>query len=85
MNFHLAPTYIKSLRKLVKTQPKILQAVKNTLKTLQTPPTHPSLKLHKLSGKDRWSIKVKPNVIITFTYVKNGLLLTNIGSHDEVY
>jgi addiction module RelE/StbE family toxin len=54
---------------------------------LQKDPSHPGLRLHKLSGKKQeyWSISIKSNLRIIFRYTLEGILFTNIGSHDEVY
>lgn len=50
-------------------------------------PKHPSLRLHKLSRKniELWSISIKGNLQIIFQYVKKGILITDISSHNQVY
>ena len=46
-----------------------------------------ALRLHKLSGEKRgyWSISIESDLRIIFCFTKAGILLTDIGSHDEVY
>ena len=47
--------------------------------------THPSLKLHKLSGENIWSISVNKSIRIILSIVDNKIYLLEIGTHDEVY
>lgn len=85
MEIFLSTRFKRSYRKRVKPYPTKVNRVKKTLKIFQEYQNHPSLKLHKLSGKDRWSIKVEMDLIITFQYVQAGIVLMDIGTHNEVY
>lgn len=87
MNIFVSSAYIKAHRRLTKKNPQLVEKIKTTLRLLQHNPVHPSLRLHKLSGKDidQWNISVSPNLRIVFQYVVGGILLTDIGTHDEVY
>ena len=87
MEIYLSSKYKKSHRKVVKKNPHLQSKIKKQLQILLGDPRHPSLSLHKLEGKlyTSWSIKIQKNVRLTFTYIKDGILLIDIGTHDEVY
>ncbi len=73
-------------RKIVRKHPKLSEKIDTQLKLLIINPKHPSLRLHKISGKySVWSISVTADLRILFDFVKTGVLLIDIGTHDEVY
>lgn len=59
--------------------------LRNYRKLLKKNPT--SLRLHKLQGKmvTDWSITIEQDLRLIFTYVKDGVLLIDIGKHEDVY
>lgn len=87
MRIFISSHYTKQLKKLAKKRPQIITKTKEKLAIFQEDSLHPSLKLHKLTGKDgeTWSISIEYDLRLTFVYTKEGILLTDIGSHDEVY
>ena len=87
MKILLSSKYIKSYRKLVTNNPPLHIKTKKQLKILLQNPKHPSLRLHKLSGEkiEQWSISVAKNIRIIFEYTDDGIYLTNIGTHNQVY
>lgn len=87
MNIYVSSAYIKTHRKLTKNNPLLTEKIKEKIALFQNNPLHPSFRLHKLSGKqiDQWSISVSSNIRVIFQYVAEGVLLTDIGSHNEVY
>lgn len=87
MNVYLSKNFIKASKKLTKNNLLIKEKIKKKIKLFTNNPKHPSLKLHKLKGKmvEDWSFSVENNLRIVFTYVEEGVLLVDIGSHDEVY
>ena len=56
---------------------------------VSTDPHHPSLRLHKIKslGKDYSAISINYDfrIILTFIFENKGILLLDIGTHDEVY
>jgi len=46
---------------------------------------HPSLRLHKLSGTEIYSILVNMSIRIVFKKSKDCFYLLDIGKHEEVY
>ncbi|MCR4264236.1 MAG: type II toxin-antitoxin system RelE/ParE family toxin [Candidatus Roizmanbacteria bacterium] len=87
MNIDSSPFFKKRLKKIVKKNISLANTIDKQLKLLNIQPGHPSLNLHKINDLDRnlWSITVKGNLRILFKYSGEGIILTNIGNHDEVY
>lgn len=75
----------KQLKRLLVQNPKIKTIVSKTLHLLRNNPNHPSLRLHKLTGKSTWSVSVSMRIRIIFGIRGNKIYLLRIGSHDEVY
>ncbi len=79
----------KFLKHLVKfkNQQKTNTKIIKQLKLLQQSPNHPSLRLHKLSGKNQkyYSISVDRSIRIICTLEKDGWYVFDIGTHDQVY
>lgn len=56
------------------------------LRLLTLNPRHPSLRLHKIESRNSaWSISIDMSLRILFVYRAYGILLVDIGSHNEVY
>lgn len=87
MRIFISPYFKKRYQRLIKKNPQLRTLTDKKISLFEKNPLHHSLRLHKLSGKviDQWSISLKGDLRIVFQYVKEGILLTDIGSHDEVY
>lgn len=91
MNTDFSPLCKKRLASL-KTKNRVLfNKTTKQLKLFQLRPDHPSLRLHKLSGKleDTWSLSITRSIRMVFYYrivqeEKRAVFIT-IGTHDEVY
>lgn len=84
----LPSLYFKSkVRKLVAKNSPLARKIDQQLKLLLEHPEQGSLRLHKLTGdrKEQWSISVDRSLRIIFQYVPDGILLVDIGKHEEVY
>jgi mRNA-degrading endonuclease YafQ of YafQ-DinJ toxin-antitoxin module len=79
------PGFDRSLRKIVRKNPKLKERVREQIKRLARNPNHPSLKLHKLSGQKNWSVSVTTDIRIIFTIEERTILCVKIGTHDEIY
>lgn len=77
----------RKLKRLAKKNPLLTGKLDQIVRMLLKNPDHPSLRLHKLSGKssNQWSLTVERDLRIIFQYTVEGILFTDIGSHDEVY
>ena len=87
MNIHLSSGFLRDYRKLLKKNPQLKIKIAEKLSLFENNPNHPSLRLHKLQGKMiiDWSISIALDLRLVFVYVEDGILLVDIGSHDEVY
>jgi addiction module RelE/StbE family toxin len=78
---HLSSGFVKEHRVLSR---KIQLKLSKTVGLLLKNPLHPSLRLHKLSGKldDHWSISINKQYRVIFQKMENGdILLVSIGTH----
>ncbi len=87
MIIHTTSHFERQLRKLSRKNHLLPIILDQKIEILSRDEKYPSLKLHKLTGdqKEYWSISVLPNIRVVFRYTLDGIIFTNIGSHDEVY
>ena len=82
-------SYLRRVKKFIKKHPELISQYEKTLKLLELNPTHPSLRLHKLSGKlselFSVSINISYRISIYFLITEDKIIPVDIGSHDEVY
>jgi len=85
----LTDGYRKKAIKFLKKHTELKKRYIKTLTVLQNDPYHPSLRLHKLQGKQRdyfsISINMSYRVVIDFVIENEEIIPIDIGSHDEVY
>lgn len=81
----LSERFKKQLEKNVRKDPKLWQKVTKTLQLLSKDIKHPSLGLHKLSGKENWSVSVSKSYRIIFTIENDALFCSKFGTHEDVY
>ena len=81
--------YEKKLLKFLKKHQNLIKKYEKTIFILESNPNHPSLRLHKLQGKQKEyysvSLDMEYRLIIDFVIIDNIIYLIDIGSHDEVY
>lgn len=87
MIIHETSNYSRKFKKLVKRDQDLGQKVDRKLQLFVADRDYPSLRLHKIekAGETLWSISVDLRTRILFNYVEDGILLFDIGGHDEVY
>jgi toxin HigB-1 len=82
-------SYIRRAEKFVRRHPELVTQYEKTLKLLEVDPTHPSLRLHKLSGKlaPLYSVSINMSYRISFEFMiqEDTIIPVSIGTHDEVY
>lgn len=82
-------SYQKKAKKFLDKHPEITNQYVKALKLLSINVDHPSLRLHKLSGRftglSSISINLSYRIIIHFIIKNNQIVLIDVGSHDEVY
>src|SRR3990172_6495332 len=82
-----SPDFVKKYKKLISKNSLLQIKIRSKLKLFSLNKNHNSLRLHKIksNGVDMWSISVDMGLRIMFVYRDYGILLINIGGHDEVY
>lgn len=82
-------SYIRRATKFIKRHPEIVSQYQKTLKLLEANPTHPSLRLHRLSGKLQGlysvSINMSYRISLEFIIHEDTVIPVDVGTHDEVY
>lgn len=81
--------YEKRARRFLKRHPDLESHYLTTLKILETNPFHPSLRLHRLSGRlsglHSISITISYRITLEFLIQGNDIVPVDIGDHDTVY
>jgi mRNA-degrading endonuclease YafQ of YafQ-DinJ toxin-antitoxin module len=85
MKLILSRRFQRDLNNLLKSNPQIKEKITKTFKLMQVDLTHPSPRLHKLSGTNNWSVSVDISIRIILHKESDKLFLLRIGYHDEVY
>ena len=91
MRFQLVFTeqYTKRAARFLRRHPEIEQQYLKTLQLLEADPFHPSLRLHKLSGRldSLHSVSINLSYRITLEFLINDceIVPVNVGDHDTVY
>ncbi|MFO7810363.1 MAG: plasmid stabilization protein [Candidatus Delongbacteria bacterium] len=82
-------TYNKKAKKFLKKHPDLAVQYEKTVELLEINPHHPSLRLHKLTGKlsDLYSVYVNITyrMSIEFLIQDEKIIPVEIGTHEEVY
>ena len=81
--------YNRRAAKFLKRHPDVESQYVKTLELLELNPHHPSLRLHRLSGKleglQSVSINMKYRITIEMIITDSEIVLINVGDHDAVY
>ena len=81
--------YEKRARQFLNQHPEMVSTYTKTLQLLAANPRHPSLRLHRLSGKleDVYSVSINLSYRITLELlIQDGQIIpVNVGDHDAVY
>jgi len=78
----------KDLKKIFRKDKELAQKVKKQLILFKQNPKHPSLRVHKLSGKlnNMWSLTINESIrMIYLLQDKDQAYFVDIGTHNEVY
>jgi addiction module RelE/StbE family toxin len=93
MKIAWTPKSLRAFKRLIRKNPNLRPLIEQTLRQLAEDPFHPSLHTHKLKGDlaNSWSCSIDYSYRLLFEFVENpadeteGILLINLGDHDEVY
>lgn len=75
----------RELAGLIKAHRVSVGRIEKILALLLTNPAHPSLRLHKLSGTNNYSVSVNLKLRVLIHFEAEQTYLLRIGSHEEVY
>lgn len=81
----LSKKFDKELKKSIRNNPKLWKKVGKTLRLMSNDIKHPSLKLHKLSGGNNWSVSVSKSYRLIFNIFEDKIMCIKFGTHEEVY
>ena len=88
-SLEITPTYTKRLIKFLKKHQDLKERYYKVITLLEADPYHPSLRLHKLSGRLNMlysvSLNMQYRITMEFTIVEGKITPVNIGTHEEVY
>jgi len=85
MKIYFTERFIKKIEKMQKNNPSLNLKVQKTLRVFKNNPSHPSLRLHKISTSSNYSISVNMEIRIILNWKRDMVYILNIGTHDEVY
>ena len=87
MSIYTSKCFDRAYKKLTKNNFKLKTEIKFALSILSLDDGDARLRKHKLISRknQEWSISVNHKIRITFSYDGEDIVLTNLGSHDEVY
>jgi addiction module RelE/StbE family toxin len=88
MHILLSPFVNKELQRIKHKDKKLIEKIEKQLFLFQSNPKHPSLRVHKLTGKKEfaWSISITMSLRMVYQLVDdNTAYFIDIGTHDEVY
>ena len=82
-------SYTRRAVRFLRKHPDMRRQYEKTLQLLELNPFHPSLRLHKLTGRfgDLHSVSINLAYRITIEFlIENAVMIpVDVGSHDEVY
>lgn len=87
MNYTFSTEVQRQLKEINKKDQKLSKKIYKQLSIFLKNPKHPSLRIHKLSGrlKNYYSISITQGFRMTYLLSEGKAHFTKIGTHDEVY
>jgi mRNA-degrading endonuclease YafQ of YafQ-DinJ toxin-antitoxin module len=73
------------LKKIIGKDQQLKKLIKKQIEILSVNPNHNSLRLHKLSGVNNWSVSINKSIRIIISIRGKYILCTEIGKHEDVY
>jgi len=86
---HYTSPFRKRAKRFRRRHPEMVKRYEKTLQILEVNPFHPTLRLHRLSGKlhslHSVSINRQYRILLHFVIKDDLIIPVDVGSHDEVY
>lgn len=84
MRIDYSSKFIKSFKKLEKTDQDAFQNQLSKFLNKPVPPFHPSLRIKKVQGTNGiFEMTITMGIRMTWEFTEDGILLRNIGEHDK--
>lgn len=80
-----ASVFQRQLKRLIRKNPQLKNKILLILKQLNKGINNSSLKLHKLSGENNWSLSISYSIRMIIHLEGKCIFCLKIGTHDEVY
>lgn len=81
----LSSKFDQDVRKLTRYDQKYKAKLQKTINLLELKVDQPSLRLHKLSGTNFYSVSIDKSIRIILSIEGNNVFLMKIGKHEDVY
>lgn len=85
MQLRFTKSFGLEYKKVVKGNDRLKAKIDKQLHILQENPAHPSLRLHKLSSQEYWSISIDRSIRILIIIKKEWIYVYHIGKHEDIY
>lgn len=87
MRLKISRTLQEDLAKIAKKNKDLIELINKKLKIFLENPQHPSLRIHKLKGKqnDSWSLSINMSIRMLYFINDDVYYFYDIGTHDQVY
>lgn len=85
MQLRFTKSFELEYSKVIKGNETLKIKVNKQLHLLLENPSHPSLRLHKPSSEEYWSISVGKSIRILIMLEKECIYVYHIGKHEDVY
>jgi mRNA-degrading endonuclease YafQ of YafQ-DinJ toxin-antitoxin module len=85
MSIIFSDRFIEEMDRLIRRDPKCQKKLHKCLRLLVLNTNYPSLRFHKLTGLDKYSISIDMKIRILFCFKGEDIYLLRIGTHDDVY
>lgn len=85
MQLRFTKSFDNEYKQIIKGNNDLKSKINKQLHLLQQNPSHPSLRLHKLSSEDYWSISVDKSIRILVILEKEYIGVYHVGKHEDIY
>lgn len=85
MKLVVSTRFESELKGVAKGRPEMAIKISKKLQILLSDPRHPSLRLHKLSGTNNYSVSVDMSIRVIVHFSGEFIYLLRIGTHENVY
>ena len=84
---YYSESFKKAYKKRISKNPVLIKSFKDKINLLNEDPHQAGLKTHKLVGelKPNWAFSLNHEYRVIFQFCDGGIILINIGTHDQVY